>query len=538
MSKRQYMDLCDAERAIFLNYSDNDNEEITAETIEEYPECEEITEAGTETNGEKEEISAETDISEPDDKPTEAQSGTAVECVESVPDSDDSDDEQPIKSTLGGPTNGRTVGKRIKFALKCAGVLLLLTCVAAAVYFNFLLDKIDYKDVEEFHQYYNLSDTDYVEQNEVYEIPLYYNESTTLEGFDLSMIDIPEKDVLNIMLVGTDLRSSSYHDTGNTDSMILLSINKRDKNIKLTSFMRDMYVAIPGRDSNRLNAAYAYGGPQLLFDTLKLNFNVDVDKYVRVNFSNFKKIIDEEGGIDIELTNAEAEYMNKYAWKYKTKPVQPGLQRLDGAQALSYARCRKIDSDFKRTERQRKVILSFVEELKHKNPAELNSLLNITLPMIQTNMSKTEIVSLLADAGSYMNNQIETLNIPIKNSYKPKTIHKRSVICPNFELNNMAILAHIYSTYQLDVSGTVYRDFETPGSDDEAYKDEDGNVYYNAETGELYTNENYPTTETYPDISVPTYYDDDDDNAGRYVTDDYDYVNGSENGNVYDSDVD
>lgn len=371
--------------------------------------------------------------------------------------------------------------RRIKLALKLAGALLLLLCVSAAVYFNSLLDKIDYKDVKEFHQYYNLSDTDYVEHNEVYEIPLYYNESTTLEGFDLSMIDIPNEDILNIMLIGTDLRTDGYKGMGNTDSIIMLSINTRDKNVKLTSFMRDMYVEVPERGENRLNTAYSFGGPQLLFDTLKLNFNVDVDKYVRVNFSNFKRIIDQVGGLDIELTNAEAEYMNKYSYKYKTKYVESGLQHLDGAQALSYARCRKIDSDFKRTERQRKVILSFVDEVRNKNAAELNGLLNIMLPMIQTNLSKSEIVRLLADSGRYMNHEIETLNIPIKNSYKPRTIKKRSVICPNFELNSMAILAHVYSTYKLDVSGTVFQDFEAPADDDEI-TDEDGNVYYNDTT--------------------------------------------------------
>lgn len=446
---------------------------------------------------------------------TAAEGGqTAADSAEAIPptiaEGEAGGTDKP-KGRLRAWASAKTAGGWVKFGLKCVGALLAVLCVSAVVYFNFLLNKIDYKEVDEFHQYYNLSDTDYIEQNEVYEIPLYYDESTTLEGFDPSMIDISEEDVLNIMLVGTDLRSNSYNGTGNTDSMVLLSVNTRDKNIKLTSFMRDMYVSIPERGDNRLNAAYSYGGPQLLFDTLKENFNVDVDKYIRVNFSNFKSIIDTVGGVDIELTYAEAEYMNKYAWKYKTNPVQPGLQRLDGAQALSYARCRKIDSDFKRTERQRKVILSFVDEVKHKNVAELNSLLNITLPMIQTNLTKAEIVSLLADSGSYMNNRIETLNIPIKNSYKPKTISGKSVICPNFDLNNMAILAHIYSTYQLDVSSTVYQEFDTPGGDNEVYHDEDGNTYFNEETGELYTYRDYPLSDTYRPNTTTTANTADDD---------------------------
>lgn len=510
-------------------------EEVIAEAIDE---TEELTETTPTANAAQEADSAEERAAVPPDKansPTEqeepADGDTGAPAEKDAADSGKVSDAAPPQSRIRAWAGGKTAGGWVKFGLKCVGAAVVLLCLSAAVYFNFLLDKIDYKEVNEFHQYYNLSDTDYVEQNEVYEIPLYYDESTTLEGFDPSMVDISEDDVLNIMLVGTDLRSNSYNGTGNTDSMILLSINTRDKNIKLTSFMRDMYVTIPERGENRLNAAYSYGGPQLLFDTLKENFNVDVDRYIRVNFSNFKNIIDTVGGVDIELTYAEAEYMNKYAWKYKTDPVQPGLQRLDGAQALSYARCRKIDSDFRRTERQRKVILSFVNELKHKNVAELNSLLNTTLPMIQTNMTKTEIVSLLADAGNYMNNRIETLNIPIKNSYKPKTINQKSVICPNFELNNMAILAHIYSSYQLDVSGTVYQEFDTPGGDSEAYVDADGNTYYNEETGEAYTFSNYPTTSPFDDgtaaatTTATRYAPETDEDGNQYYYDDDDASN-------------
>ena len=357
----------------------------------------------------------------------------------------------------------KTAAGWVKFALKCTAVIILLFVFSGVLYFNGLLNLIDYKAADAFRQYDNLSDTDYrFDDDIVYSNPVYYNESTTIEGFNESMIDIPKKDVLNILLIGTDVRGGTYEDRGNTDSMILASVNTRDKNIKLTSFMRDMYVDIPGHGWARLNAAYAYGGPQLLFDTLKTNFDVDVDLYVRVNFANFRKIINHVGGVDIELSEAEARYMNKYAWKYKTDPVEPGWQHLDGAQALSYARCRKIDSDFNRTKRQRIVILAFVKEIKHSSPVELNSLLNVILPMIQTNMSKMQIIGLIADGTRYLNSDIETLNVPIKNSWRTETIRKMSVICPNFELNKTAIVAHVYSTYRLDVEQTKYQYFTIP----------------------------------------------------------------------------
>ena len=360
----------------------------------------------------------------------------------------------------------KTAGGWAKFAVKCVAAVLLLAVISGVLYFNGLLNLIDYKAAGDFEQFYNLSDTDYqLDVDDTYSSPVFYNESTTLEGFNESMIDIPKKDVLNILLIGTDVRGGTYEDRGNTDSMILVSVNTRDKNIKLTSFMRDMYVDIPDREWQRLNAAYAYGGPQLLFDTLKRNFDVDVDLYVRVNFANFRKIINHVGGVNIELTEAEARYMNKYAQKYDTALVEPGMQRLDGAQALSYARCRKIDSDFNRTKRQRTVIIALIDEIKKSSPGELNSLLNVFLPMIQTNMSKMQILSLMADGTRYLNSDVETLNIPIKNSWRSETIRRMSVICPNFELNKTAIVAHIYSTYRLDADGTQYQSFQTPSGD-------------------------------------------------------------------------
>lgn len=370
------------------------------------------------------------------------------------------------KHSISAWARNKTAGGWTKFALKFVGVLLLVLCVTAVLYVNGKLDLINYKDAKDFEQFYNLSDTDYVSSSDdIYENPVHYNSSTTLEGFDQSMIDIPKEDVINVLLIGTDVRSGSYDDRGNTDSMILLSINTRDKNIKLTSFMRDMYVTIPGRGKNRINAAYAYGGPQLLFDTLKENFDVDVDLYARVNFANFRKIINQVGGIEIELTQAEANYMNKNSQKYNTKRVETGLQTLDGAQALSYARCRKIDSDFGRTERQRKVLIALVDKIKSSSLTELDSLLNTLLPMIQTNVPKRQIVSLMVDALSYLNNEVETLNVPIKNSWQSVKIRNMAVLCPNFELNKTAIVAHIYSTYKLNVENTMYQSFEVPKGD-------------------------------------------------------------------------
>ena len=158
----------------------------------------------------------------------------------------------------------KTVGGWVKFGLKCVAAVLLIAVVAGALYFNGLLNLIDYKAADDFEIYDSISESDYEDEEEiVYSSPESYIETTTIEGFTESMIDIPKKDVLNILLIGTDVRGGTYDERGNTDSMILISVNTRDKNIKLTSFMRDMYVFIPNRQWARLNQAVSHASPSL-----------------------------------------------------------------------------------------------------------------------------------------------------------------------------------------------------------------------------------------------------------------------------------
>lgn len=340
--------------------------------------------------------------------------------------------------------------------LKVIGAVSLILILVVILYINSILGKLkEYEHPTATDiSFSDVSYSDIISDTDISELVVSqtnYTETTTLKNFDKSMIDIKQEDVMNILLIGSDTRDNSYENIGNTDSMILASINTRNKNIKITSFMRDMYVTIPGHGKNRLNAAFAYGGPELLFKTLKYNFDIEVDKYVCVNFNNFRKIINKVGGVDIELTAAEARYMNKHSKKYNTETVEAGMQTLDGNQALSYARCRKIDSDFGRTERQRKVILAFVEKIKDSNVLEINSLLNELLPTVYTNVSKLEILSLMVNSYSYLNTDIETLNIPIKNSCVDAKVGNMSVLSPNFTVNKKALKAHIYSTYKLEV---------------------------------------------------------------------------------------
>ncbi len=194
--------------------------------------------------------------------------------------------------------------------------------------------------------------------------------------------------ILNIMLLGLDKSGSR------TDSMILCTVNTNSKKITLTSFMRDMLVAVPGKtDKNgtmyKLNAAYAMGGQKMLQATLLENFGVKIDEFVTIRMDKFPLLIDDVGGVDIKLTSGEVKYMKeKMGWN-----LEVGVNHLNGEQALFYARIRKIDSDHQRVGRQQKVLEAIFKAYKDKSVFELNKLMLKILDhnVITTTMTKDEM---------------------------------------------------------------------------------------------------------------------------------------------------
>lgn len=196
------------------------------------------------------------------------------------------------------------------------------------------------------------------------------------------------KDVVNIMLVGQDARPGEPPQR--SDSMILMTFNKRTGQITLTSFLRDQYVQVPGFGVTKLCHAYCYGGMTLLNQTLKNHYGIEVDGNVTFNFEGFQKIIDMLGGVDITLTEKEANALNELESK-KNWGLKAGTRRLTGEQALRYARLRHIDSDFQRAGRQRKVILSIFEAYKNCSLNEMLTIVDETMPLITTNIPKNDI---------------------------------------------------------------------------------------------------------------------------------------------------
>lgn len=217
--------------------------------------------------------------------------------------------------------------------------------------------------------------------------------------------------VVNILLIGVDGRTDKI-ETGTLhgDVQIIVSINKEDGSIKLTSVMRDLYVSIPGyKSKNRINVAYARGGGQLAMRTINSLLEMNIERYVVINFYGLASIIDALGGIDIELTKTEASAINTYLKKnppaydnqdksYQRQALEKvsGVQHLDGVQAVMYARLRSIDNDFKRTERQRHLLELLLAKVLDggMDLNKLMELLEVCLPYAETNMSAWDMVDL------------------------------------------------------------------------------------------------------------------------------------------------
>ena len=237
-------------------------------------------------------------------------------------------------------------------------------------------------------------------------------------------------DVINILLIGQDRRPGETR--ARSDSMILCTVNRNDKTIVLTSFMRDLYVQIPGYGNNRINASYAWGGMELLNKTLEQNFGIYIDGNVEVDFEQFTQIVDLLGGVPVELRADEAQYINIDTQSSLTE----GLQQLTGAQALSYSRIRNLDADadFSRTNRQRKVLDALFRQVKDAGLVRLLSLLDEVLPMVTTDMSNGEILGYATKVFPMLSGAtISSQRVPADGAYKGAMIDGMSVLVADMD---------------------------------------------------------------------------------------------------------
>lgn len=243
-------------------------------------------------------------------------------------------------------------------------------------------------------------------------------------------LDFDEKDVCNILLIGAD---GSGGDEMRSDSMILLSIDRAQRRLVFCSLMRDIYCAIPGYGYSRLNHAYAWGGAALLMETIGENFKIPLTSYVRVDFDGFRTLMEAVGGVELELTQAEADYLNDI---YRDAALTAGVNRLDGDTALEYARMRDVgNADYERTARQRRVLTAMLTEARGLSLTELNALAEAVLPQIETNLGRAQLLSLLLNAGEYMRYETVECRIPCDGSMTDMVVDGMMVLGVDFERN-------------------------------------------------------------------------------------------------------
>lgn len=340
-------------------------------------------------------------------------------------------------------------------------VLIVLLAAAGIAYYNSKIALLQYSDGK-------VASEGSIDEND--EALLAESAAMEQQMADLEEKDVVEaegeifgdEDVFNILLIGTDDRTKEFSDNARGDTCMLLSINKETMEVKLVSFERGMGMPIlSGSYQGQydwLTHTFRYGGADLMMQEIRECFKIDVAHYVRVNIYTFMQLVDSGGGVDIDLTQAEADYINHPEGTYgeyhikemnvadQIQTVTVGMNHLNGATAMLYARCRYIDNDWHRVERQRNVIQAAVNQTKNLNVLELNSLLDKVLPLVQTNLTQTEITSLLLLAPNYQGITLDQMTIPAAGTYGSMTgMGGRSMFAVDFNQNAQILRDFIYS---------------------------------------------------------------------------------------------
>ena len=267
-----------------------------------------------------------------------------------------------------------------------------------------------------------------------------------------SGVSAPRLGVTNILVIGVD-DEAVKNDNGRSDTILLLSIDRMRGKLKLTSFLRDSWLPQPNGNYNRLNAAFHSGGPALLAQTLSKNFGVPINHYVQLNFTAFEALIDAIGGITVPVTDAEAKFLCnttrlgkqiglKEMRRHKNEDGTYNV-KMTGEQALIYSRIRKLDNDFMRTERQRKVF-GIVAKKMLTNPLSLIFKANRVLPHIKTDMGQAGVAALATALPVYLTFKIEDMQVPLKGSFKSVKRNGADVLDMDVAKNTKALHDFIY----------------------------------------------------------------------------------------------
>lgn len=343
-------------------------------------------------------------------------------------------------------TNKRRRAKNIYFLLTAV----LLVVALGLGYVNSLLNAITYEK-DNKGETVSVPKDDIVDDEEV-KIMKAINEAGSLNeylyewannGGDLRS----SRNVINVLLVGLD-SDTALEQGGRSDSLILVSLNKKTKKINMTSFFRDTwtYMDIGGNGRyGKLNSSYYYGSDEALIDTLEKDFKIDIDYYVAVDFSSFTDIINALGGLTVEVQQYEAEYINRTT----VHTIDYGSAvKLTGAQALVFARIRHSDSDsdVSRTRRQRQVITALINSAKGASLSQLSSALDTLFKYVKTDLTKMQILSYAAQAlaNGWVNYEIVQTPISDEDVFRTGWVGDQSVVLMDLPLAAQRVQEAIY----------------------------------------------------------------------------------------------
>ena len=296
-----------------------------------------------------------------------------------------------------------------------------------------------------------------------------YDTKNTLEQVDLSKYQLSsDKQIINILLVGADKNLDEQDAMGaerRSDSMMIATLDIKHKKLKLTSLMRDVYVPIPGHGNQKLNAAYSYGGIQLLYETVAENFGIRMDGYAEVNFDAFVNVIDQLGGIEVNLTKSESDNLNStnYIKRRKYRNTKVGKQIFNGYQALGYCRIRhgKMNAngrypgvytasgkgdDYGRVERQRLTIQAILNKVKQMSPTEILDLAADILPNVTTDITKDDIYSYLVAIIQMGTTKLNQFAVPVDGSFSDQNVGGQSVLVADMTKNKSALKRFIFNS--------------------------------------------------------------------------------------------
>lgn len=349
---------------------------------------------------------------------------------------------------------------RLKRILCIVFSVIFLISGSGMIYVYSVLNSLNFKDITDD------SDTDATN-------PSVSDGSEDVSGFTVEEGELlQDSKVLNVMLFGEDNHGEDEH--GRSDTMIMLSIDNRHKKLKLTSFQRDTYVYIPDYGYNKINSSYTYGGAKLSIQTIEANFGIKIDRYAVVDFDSFIEIIDTLGGIDMELTQDEIDYINYQMYKNNqastptTITDAPGTVHLTGQQALWYARNRGLSigedgneigidgDDWDRTSRQRKLLETVFESMKGADLAQIVSIVSSIGPLVTTNLKKDEITALVTRSLTYLQYDVEQYYIPEEGLwyYDDNTSAGSVIRIADMEAQRYAFAEFIYEELFTDIAGT------------------------------------------------------------------------------------